>query len=99
MTSKKMLKSMLFFFLALLISVHADAQEGTVNGTVVDAEDGAGLPGATLLVKGTTTGTTTDIDGNFSLLVEPNTILVVSYVSYKTQEITVRSSGVAGLSG
>jgi iron complex outermembrane receptor protein len=90
MTSKKMLKTMLLFFLALMISFHADAQEGTVSGTVVDADDGTGLPGATLLVKGTTTGTTTDIDGKFSLMVEPNTILVVSYVSYKTQEITVQ---------
>jgi len=65
------------------------AQEGPVNGSVVDAEDGLGLPGASIQIKGTDLGTTTDYDGNFTLNVQPNTVLVISYVSYITQEITV----------
>lgn len=84
------IRFMLFLAMVAFIAVSAFAQEGTVSGTVIDAEDGTGLPGASVLVKGTTTGTTTNIDGKFSLTVEPNTVLVISYVSYKEQEITVQ---------
>jgi iron complex outermembrane receptor protein len=76
--------------LMILLVPAALAQQGPVSGVITDAEDGAPLPGASVLVKGTTTGTTTDIDGRFSLNVEPNTVLVISYVSYRSQEITVQ---------
>jgi TonB-dependent SusC/RagA subfamily outer membrane receptor len=62
------------------------AQE--VSGTVSDSS--GPLPGASVLVKGTTNGTQTDFDGNFSLSnVESNAILVISYIGYKTSEIGV----------
>lgn len=63
-------------------------QTKTVIGTVVDA---AGIPviGANILVKGTTNGTITDIDGNFSIEVEENSILEVSYIGYVTTEVKV----------
>ena len=63
-------------------------QTKTVTGTVVDA---AGIPviGANILVKGTTNGTITDIDGNFSIEVEENSILEVSYIGYVTTEVKV----------
>jgi len=76
-------------FMALLVPA-GFAQEGTVRGMVFDAEDGSSLPGASVLVKGTTTGTTTDFDGKFSLTVDPNTVLVVSYVGYQKKEVTVQ---------
>ena len=63
-------------------------QSKKITGTVVDA---AGIPviGANILVKGTTNGTITDIDGNFSIEVEENSILEVSYIGYVTTEVKV----------
>jgi TonB-linked SusC/RagA family outer membrane protein len=63
------------------------AQTGKfVTGTVVDSM-GDPIPGATVLVKGTTIGTTTDIDGNFSVDPKGNSTLVISFIGYATQEI------------
>ncbi len=81
---------MLSLILVALLAISGYAQQGAVSGTVTDAEDGMGLPGASILIQGTTTGTTTDIDGKFSLMVGPNTVLEISYVSYVTQVITVQ---------
>jgi len=65
------------------------AQERTITGKVND-ETGAGLPGATVQLKGTQTGTMTDISGNFTLKVPASGgTLVVSYVGYTTQEVTI----------
>ena len=57
-------------------------QNGKVTGTVVD--DLGPVAGASVVVKGTTNGNITDMDGNFSLSVQPGTVLVVSYIGYKT---------------
>jgi len=59
-----------------------------VSGNVTD-ETGEGLPGVNILVKGTTKGTTTDIDGNFTLDAENSDILVFSFVGYISQEVAV----------
>ncbi len=59
-----------------------------ITGTVTD-ENGEPLPGATVVEKGTTNGTITDIDGQFSISLEPGTTLLVSFVGYIPQEITV----------
>ena len=64
-------------------------QSKTVTGTVRDA--GGPVIGATIMEKGTSNGTVTDLDGNFSLNVQPGATLVISYVGYKTQEIVVGS--------
>ena len=58
----------------------------TIKGTVSD-ENGEGLPGATVTVKGTTNGTITDIDGNFTLNAEEGQVLVISFVGYQAQEV------------
>ncbi len=60
----------------------------TVTGKVLD-EQGQPLPGAGIVVKGTTTGTSADIDGNYSLRVGANQTLVVSFIGYKDQEVAV----------
>ncbi|MCF8228541.1 MAG: TonB-dependent receptor [Bacteroidales bacterium] len=65
------------------------AQTGEVTGTVRDATDGSTLPGASVLIKGTTSGMITDINGKFSLQVEPNTTLIISFMGYETKEIIV----------
>ncbi len=81
---------LLFLMFMAMLTISGYAQEGTVRGKVFDAEDGSSLPGTTVQVKGTTTGTVTDYDGNFSLSVGPNTVLVFSYVGYQTKEVTVQ---------
>jgi len=75
------------FFLTICIVGLSFAQSGTVSGTVSDA-DGP-LPGATVVVKGTNTGVTTDFDGNFSIQAAGDDVLVVSYVGFESQEVGV----------
>jgi TonB-linked SusC/RagA family outer membrane protein len=63
-----------------------------IKGKVIDAKTGESIIGATIAVKGTTSGTITDIDGNFSISVpDTNAILVVSYVGYNQQELPVKN--------
>ena len=69
------------------------APQATVTGKVVD-EKGEGLPGVTVLVKGTSTGTSTAADGSFSLDVPANATLLLSSVGYATQEVAVGSQSV-----
>lgn len=67
-------------------------QEREIKGTVKD-QDGQSLPGANVLVKGTSTGTQTDLDGNFSISVpEGNETLVISYIGFKSKEINISST-------
>jgi iron complex outermembrane recepter protein len=61
----------------------------TVNGTVKDATTGEVLTGVSVVVKGTTKGTATDIDGKYTLQVEPTDVLVFSFLGYTAQEVTV----------
>ena len=68
----------------------AFAQTKTISGTVTSADDGSGLPGVTVLVKGTQNGTITDINGKYSLEVKNSaTTLVFSFVGMKTQEVDI----------
>jgi TonB-linked SusC/RagA family outer membrane protein len=61
-----------------------------VNGRVLDLKTGEPVIGATVAIKGTTTGTMTDYEGKFTILVpDANAILVISYMGYKTQEVAV----------
>ena len=77
----------LITFLALGFSLNA--QEITVTGIVTSAEDGWGLPGVTIQVKGTTRGEVTGIDGDYTIKVNSNDVLQFSYVGYQSQEIPV----------
>ena len=62
-----------------------------ITGTVTGASDGLPLIGVTVAIKGTTSGTITDIDGKYSLDVEEGAILVFSYTGYKSQEVVIGS--------
>lgn len=85
---KSLLKSrkILFALMAMLFSFSAFAQQLTVTGQVLDAQKEP-LIGVSVLEKGTSNGTITDLDGNFTLNVSPDGTLVFSYVGYKTQEL------------
>ncbi|WP_353719026.1 SusC/RagA family TonB-linked outer membrane protein [Dyadobacter sp. 676] len=80
-------------FIAMILAAVslANAQEIVVKGVVRDQQNQS-LPGASVLVKGTQSGTVTDVDGNYSITV-PNeqAVLVVSFIGYETQEVTVGS--------
>lgn len=77
-------------FLTLLaimfVSVKAVAQQITVNGVVQDTQ-GEPIIGANILIKGTATGTITDLDGNFQLTADADALLVISFIGYQTQEL------------
>ncbi|WP_298756355.1 TonB-dependent receptor [uncultured Psychroserpens sp.] len=78
----------LLFFLFISVSL-VNAQKGTVAGNVIDGEFVEPMAFANILVKGTTTGTTSDFDGKYELELDPGTYtLVFSFVGYNTQEIT-----------
>jgi TonB-dependent starch-binding outer membrane protein SusC len=70
------------------LAVPLMAQDTTISGTVVD-ETGATLPGVNILVKGTTSGTTTDINGKYSVRASQGATLVYSFIGYVVQEIVV----------
>ena len=91
-----MKKHLLALALVALATASAIAQRA-ITGKVTDKSGGA-LIGASILAKGTTTGTVTEVDGSYSLSVPANTsILVVSYTGYTTQEITLGASNVIDL--
>ncbi|MDY0076196.1 MAG: carboxypeptidase-like regulatory domain-containing protein, partial [Bacteroidales bacterium] len=78
---------LLVFFLLAGVNF-AFAQTRTITGKVTSSQDGMGIPGATVLIKGTTIGTTTSIEGNYEIEVQPNhRTLVFRYVGMSTQEI------------
>ena len=82
----------LFTLLILVFPAFAFAQ-GTVTGTITEASTGNPLPGANVVVKGTTNGTTSDFDGNFTINVETfPVVLVFSSVGYTAQEVNVNSA-------
>ncbi len=84
-------KTLLFLILLAVISpFSAAAQSLTVTGNVVSSDDGYGLPGVTIQVKGSTVGTVTDKDGNYSLNADSQSVLVFSFVGYKSKEIAVK---------
>lgn len=78
----------ILILLTLLISSQAWTQQIEVSGKVTD-DSGLPLPGGSVLVKGTTTGTTTDFDGNYKILANKGQILVFSYVGFTSQEIKI----------
>jgi TonB-linked SusC/RagA family outer membrane protein len=87
-------RSMLLLLLAIA-GMTAFGQERTISGTVTDLEANETLPGATVLIKGTTKGTATDLDGKFSLVVTPDeNTMVVSFVGFESQEITIGNQNV-----
>ena len=86
----------LLFALMIFIGVQwAQAQTRTLSGSVTNADDGSTIPGVSVVVKGTTVGTTTDLDGRYSLLVPADAkILQFSFVGMKTIEILIGAENV-----
>jgi TonB-linked SusC/RagA family outer membrane protein len=81
----KVLSSMFF----MLIGFQIFAQDRMVTGRVTSSDDGSGIPGATISVKGTSKGTSSDADGNFKISVGNAAVLSFSSVGFNPQEISV----------
>ncbi|MEQ8473532.1 MAG: TonB-dependent receptor [Marinoscillum sp.] len=89
-----------FLIMALVSSaLISAAQERTITGIVSDADDGSPLPGATILEKGTSNGTITDIDGRYQIAVTGDDVsLSASFVGFETKEISVGNQSVVNIS-
>jgi TonB-linked SusC/RagA family outer membrane protein len=80
----------LTFLTCLLFLGAAHAQTREVSGVVISGEDNLPLPGVSIIVKGTTTGTVTDVDGGFRISVPSDqSVLVFSFVGFLTQEVSI----------
>ena len=90
------MRKLLLVGMMLSSSLSALAQ---VNGKVVEAGSSEGLPYTTTVVKGTTNGTTTDIDGTFSLSATVGETLVITYIGFETQEVTAKKWNCCGTFG
>ncbi|MEY2761889.1 MAG: hypothetical protein RLZZ96_1789, partial [Bacteroidota bacterium] len=86
---KKLLSKVLFSGLLLLLSIQIFAQDRTISGKVTSSEDGLGIPGASVAIKGTTRGTATDVDGNYKITVSGSAVLTITSVGYLSQDVTV----------
>ncbi|MEJ1238134.1 SusC/RagA family TonB-linked outer membrane protein [Chryseolinea sp. T2] len=87
-----MKKPLLQLIMLLLMCSASAVAQTTLTGTVTSGVDNAALPGVSVLVKGTTTGTTTDSDGKYSISVpDASSVLVFSFIGFSAREVTVGS--------
>jgi len=77
------------FHLCLFLGAVMLYGQGTVSGVVTDGETGTPLPGVNVLIQGTTTGVSTDFDGNFQISAADGQVLEFSYLGFETQAVTV----------
>lgn len=89
-----MRKLLLLFFVFCGFLLTAAAQQKTITGTVTGAEDKLPIIGATVQIKGTTTGATTDLDGKFQIAAPAGATVEVRFVGMKTSEIVVGAASV-----
>ena len=75
-----------FFFSGIMLA------QNTVKGVVIDSELGTGLPGASIVVKGTTNGVSSDFNGVFTISANSGDVLVVTYIGYETSEVAIGES-------
>ena len=75
----------IFFIITYFLSFSLVSQSITVNGKISD-ENNQGLPGATIIIEGTTNGTISDIDGNFTLSADINSFIEISYAGYLSKK-------------
>lgn len=87
----------LSFFLSVLPLVATTAQERAITGTVTSIEDGMPLPGVNVSVEGTSEGTVTDMDGQYSIVAPQGSVLIFSMVGFVPQQITVEAQEVVNV--
>ena len=87
-----MKKHYLLSLLCLILYAGAAFSQVSISGKVTDANSGESLPGVNVLIKGTTNGTLTDIEGNYSINASDGNVLQFSFVGFITSEVTVSNS-------
>ena len=93
------MKKFLLTCFALGIALCSYAQERTVTGKVTSTEDGSPLPGVNVILKGTTSGTSTDADGNFSVAVpQSGGSLIFSFIGLEAKEVEIGDRTVVNVS-
>jgi TonB-linked SusC/RagA family outer membrane protein len=93
-----MKKLLMLIFVLFGFLLAANGQQKTITGTVTGSEDGEPIIGATVLVKGTTVGTTTDVNGKYQISAAPGQILEFRFVGMTTKELEVGASNVIDVS-
>lgn len=86
------MRRIFYFFITLLFSMLTFAQQTYVNGVVLSSDDKMPIIGGNVVIKSSTVGTITDVDGFFTLDAKIGDVLIVSYMGYKTQEVKVEST-------
>lgn len=89
-----MKKLLLLFFVLSGFLLSANSQQKTITGTVTGAEDGQPVIGATVMIRGTTTGTSTDVNGRYQISAAPGSVLEFRFLGMKTKEAVVGTSGI-----
>jgi len=79
----------IWFILFALLTLSVTAQERSITGKVIDASTNEGLVGVTIVIEGTYTGTVTDLDGNYSIKVMPESKLIFSFIGYRSQTVAI----------
>lgn len=93
------LKTKVLLLVGMLLTIYSFAQQSTIlTGTVTAAADGTPIPGASILVVGTTDGVVTDFDGNYQIEVTPGARLQFSYLGYASQIVTYQDQTTINIS-
>ncbi len=85
------MKHLIGIFILFFVTTLAVGQEMNLSGVVTDESDGLSIPGVSIVVKGTTNGTITDMDGKYSITAALNDVLVFSFIGMQSQEVIVNS--------
>jgi TonB-linked SusC/RagA family outer membrane protein len=91
------MRNLLAVLILLCVTFPVFAQQAEIKGVVVSGTDKFPLPGVNVVVKGTTNGTMTDVDGQFVLSAPEGSILSVSYIGFKSQEVAASASGLTNI--
>ncbi|WP_339705110.1 carboxypeptidase-like regulatory domain-containing protein, partial [Algoriphagus aquimarinus] len=94
MKKQRKLSFLLVFLLCLSLPSLTFAQDGEITGKVTDTESGEGIPGVSVIIKGTSRGAITDLDGSFSIRAGSEEVLAFSFLGYVTVEETVANRSV-----
>ena len=82
----------------LILTTNIYSQQRTITGRVTDSDNGEPLPSVTVAIKGTTNGTITDTEGNYSIQVKSGDVLVFSFIGFTTQEVVISDQSVINIS-
>jgi TonB-linked SusC/RagA family outer membrane protein len=94
---KQLLSKVLFSMFFVLMGIQVLAQDRLVTGRVTASDDGSGIPGASIAIKGTSKGTTSDADGNFKITVSGSNVLTFTSIGFISQDITVGNKSVVNV--